>query len=110
MYRKLRKTVLPCHGSVYAHWNIPATNAFYNSGLLRIMTSTNNFFSAARILSASFLDHPPPLLSRKKGWGRLSAAKDDGGVGCGITRGIDTAEAVVLSALSGLEVTAAKPR
>lgn len=69
----------------------------------------SRFFFLQRAYSQHLFLIAPPLLSRKKGWGRLYAAEDDGGGSCGITRGIETAEAVVLSALSGLEVTAAKP-
>lgn len=48
------------------------------------------FFFLQRAYSQHlFLITPPPLLSRKKGWGRLSAAEDDSGSGCGITGGID---------------------
>lgn len=70
----------------------------------RALTTAGDFFLQRAHSQHLFLITPHPLQKRV---GPPLCSRDGGGSGCSITRGIETAEAAGLSALSGLEVTAA---
>lgn len=81
----------------------------------RALTTAGDFFLQRAHSQHLFLITPPPFAEPQKRVGPPLCSRDGGGsgsssgIGCGITRGIDTAEAALLFALSGLEVTADKP-
>lgn len=72
----------------------------------RALTTAGDFFLQRAHSQHLFLITPHPL-QKRVGPPLCSRDGGGGGSGCGITRGIETAEAAGFAALSGLEVTAA---